>query len=140
MEIVDRKENKLLNRVEIEFSWRHSGKSTPSRKEVMDLVKTLEPKSNSEFIVVKNCKTRFGQPLTTGMAYIYGDAESMKVEPDYIHKRHESFRAGGEKKEEDAPEAAAPEEEAAPEAAVPEEEAAPEAEESDDSAKDGGDE
>ena len=158
MEIVDRKENKLLNRVEIEFSWRHSGKSTPSRKEVMDLVKTLEPKSNSEFIVVKNCKTRFGQPLTTGMAYIYGDAESMKVEPDYIHKRHESFRAGGEKKEaapekkeeaapeaaapeeEAAPEAAAPEEEAAPEAAAPEEEAAPEAEESDDSAKDGGDE
>ena len=136
MEIVDRKENKLLNRVEIEFSWRHSGKSTPSRKEVMDLVKTLEPKSNSEFIVVKNCKTRFGQPLTTGMAYIYGDAESMKVEPDYIHKRHESFRAGGEKKE------AAPEkkEEAVPEAAAPEEEAAPEAEESDDSAKDGGDE
>ena len=147
MEIVDRKENKLLNRVEIEFSWRHSGKSTPSRKEVMDLVKTLEPKSNSEFIVVKNCKTRFGQPLTTGMAYIYGDVESMKVEPDYIHKRHESFRAGGEKKEaapekkeEDAPEAAAPEEEAAPEPAAPEEEAAPKAEESDDSAKDGGDE
>ncbi len=94
MDVVDRMENKLLNRIEINFSWRHSGKATPSRKEVMDLVKTLEPKSNPEFIVIKNCSTRFGQPLTTGTAYIYGDQESMKVEPDYIHKRHESMRAG----------------------------------------------
>ena len=70
MEIVERMENKLLNRVEIRFSWRHSGKATPSRREVMDLVKTLEPKSNPEYIVIKDCNTRFGQPLTTGLAYI----------------------------------------------------------------------
>lgn len=108
MEIVERIENKLLNRVEIQFSWRHQGKATPSRKEVMDLVKTLEPGSNPEHIIVKDCKTRFGQPLTTGMAYIYGDAESMKVEPVYIHKRHEELRAT---KEEPATEEAAPEQE-----------------------------
>ena len=91
MEIVERMENKLLNRVEIKFSWRHSGKATPSRREVMDLVKTLEPKSNPEYIIIKDCNTRFGQPLTTGLAYIYGDEDSMKVEPKYIHKRHEDF-------------------------------------------------
>ena len=108
MEIVERIENKLLNRVEIQFSWRHQGKATPSRKEVMDLVKTLEPGSNPEHIIVKDCNTRFGQPLTTGMAYIYGDAESMKVEPVYIHKRHEELRAT---KEEPATEEAAPEQE-----------------------------
>ncbi len=93
MEIVERMENKLLNRVEIKFSWRHSGKATPSRREVMDLVKTLEPKSNPEYIIIKDCNTRFGQPLTTGLAYIYGDEDSMKVEPKYIHKRHEDLRA-----------------------------------------------
>ena len=93
MEIVDRMENKLLNRVEIKFSWRHNGKATPSRKEVMDLVKTLEPKSNPDYIIIKNCDTRFGQPLTTGLAYIYGDEDAMKVEPKYIHKRHEQFRS-----------------------------------------------
>ena len=93
MEIVERMENKLLNRVEIKFSWRHSGKATPSRREVMDLVKTLEPKSNPEYIIIKDCNTRFGQPLTTGLAYIYGDEDSMKVEPKYIHKRHEELRA-----------------------------------------------
>ena len=108
MEIVERIENKLLNRVEIQFSWRHQGKATPSRKQVMELVKTLEPGSNPEHIIVKDCNTRFGQPLTTGMAYIYGDAESMKVEPVYIHKRHEELRAT---KEEPAAKEAAPEQE-----------------------------
>lgn len=99
MEKVNRKENKLLNRVEIAFKWKHDGKATPSRKEVMDLVKTLEPGSNPDFIVIKDCNTRFGQPLTTGMAYVYGDEDSMKVEPEYIHKRHEQFRSTSAKEE-----------------------------------------
>tara|TARA_B100000795_G_C22615129_1_gene366646 strand:+ start:265 stop:600 length:336 start_codon:yes stop_codon:yes gene_type:complete len=91
MEIVNRTENKLLNRVEIDFSWQHIGLATPSRKEVMDLVRTLEPKSNPDCIVVKNCNTRFGQPLTTGTAFVYGEVAAMNVEPSYIHKRHEQF-------------------------------------------------
>ncbi|MCH1539964.1 MAG: hypothetical protein L7S56_00805 [Candidatus Poseidonia sp.] len=94
MNITERKQNKLLNRIEISFSWKHEGKTTPSRKEVMDLVKTLEPGSNPEWIVVKDCQTRFGQPLTTGLAYIYESQEAMAVEPEYIHKRHEVFRSG----------------------------------------------
>ena len=52
MEIVSRTENKLLSRVEIDFKWNHKGSKTPSKKEVMDLVKTLEPGSNPDFIVV----------------------------------------------------------------------------------------
>jgi ribosomal protein S24E len=91
MQIVNRIENKLLNRVEISFRWQHLGMSTPSRKEVMDLVRTLEPGSNPDCIVVKNCNTRFGQPLTTGTAFIYDNEASMTVEPEYIHKRHEQF-------------------------------------------------
>ena len=93
MEIKERKENKILNRVEISFSWKHDKKSTPSRKEVIDFVQTLEPGSNSELIVVKDCNTRFGQPLTTGTAYIYNSPEAMAVEPGYIHKRHEELRS-----------------------------------------------
>ena len=49
----ERMENKLLNRVELKFSIRHNGKATPSRKEVMDLIKKEEPKSNAEYIVIK---------------------------------------------------------------------------------------
>lgn len=96
MEIKERTENKVLNRVEISFSWKHDKKATPSRKEVMDLVKTLEPGSNPDWIVVKDCITRFGQPLTTGVAYIYGSAEAMAVEPEYIHKRHEDMRSASQ--------------------------------------------
>jgi len=109
MEIKERKENKVLNRVEISFSWKHDKKATPSRQEVMELVRTLEPGSNPDWIVVKDCVTRFGQPLTTGLAYIYGSKESMAVEPEYIHKRHESLRSSA-----DAPAAEATAEEAAP--------------------------
>jgi len=94
MEIKERRENKILNRVEIAFSWRHESKSTPSRREVMDLVQTLEPGANRDLIVIKNCETRFGQPLTTGTAYIYASQEAMAVEPSFIHKRHQEFRSG----------------------------------------------
>ena len=93
MQIKERKENKILNRVEISFSWKHDKKSTPSRKEVIALVQTLEPGSNSDLIVVKDCNTRFNQPLTTGLAYIYASEEAMAVEPGYIHKRHEELRS-----------------------------------------------
>jgi len=93
MEIKERKENKILNRVELSFSWKHDKKSTPSRKEVIALVQTLEPGANSDLIVVKDCNTRFGQPLTTGTAYIYNSAEAMAVEPGYIQKRHEELRS-----------------------------------------------
>jgi ribosomal protein S24E len=103
MEIKERKENKVLNRVEISFSWRHDSKATPSRQQVMDLVRTLEPGSNPDWIVVKDCVTRFGQPLTTGLAYIYGSEEAMAVEPGYIHKRHEAFRTAPAAPEEAAP-------------------------------------
>ena len=93
MEIKERRENNILNRVEIAFSWKHDSKSTPSRKEVMDLVQTLEPGANRDLIVIKDCETRFGQPLTTGTAYIYASQEAMAVEPGYIHKRHENLRS-----------------------------------------------
>ena len=125
MEIKERTENKVLNRVEISFSWKHDKKATPSRKEVMDLVKTLEPGSNPGWIVVKDCIIRFGQPLTTGLAYIYGSAEAMAVEPEYIHKRHEDMRSSSP-----APEV--PEE--------PAEEAAEEASSEDEANEEGGDE
>ena len=36
MEIIDRKENPLLNRVEIEFRWNHEGKATPSRVDMLN--------------------------------------------------------------------------------------------------------
>ena len=94
MEIVNRTENKLLHRVEIEFRWKHPKQSTPSRKAVIEMVRGLEPGANPDLVVVKDCNTRFGMAMTTGRAYVYANAEAMSVEPTYIHKRHEALHGG----------------------------------------------
>ena len=91
MEVKNRKENNLLNRVEIEFEIRHTQKPTPSRKEMIDLVVKAEPGSKSELIILKRVNTRFGQALTTGFANVYSDADSLKnTEMEYMISRHAS--------------------------------------------------
>ncbi|GIS43138.1 MAG: hypothetical protein Ct9H90mP16_02080 [Candidatus Poseidoniales archaeon] len=35
MEVIDRKENSVLNRVEISWQWRHVGAPTPTRNEIV---------------------------------------------------------------------------------------------------------
>ena len=110
MDIVNRTENKLLNRVEIDFKWNHKGARHPQRRH-HGSCQDPEPGSNPDLIVVKNCKTRYGQALTTGQALIYESAEAMKVEPEYIHERHKGFRSGNASEEvaEEAAEEAAEE-------------------------------
>jgi len=102
MEIVNRTENKLLHRVEIEFRWKHPKQSTPSRKAVIDMVRGLEPGANPDLVVVKDCNTRFGMAMTTGCAYVYANAEAMSVEPAYIHKRHEDLHSASAEPEAEA--------------------------------------
>jgi len=114
MEAKDRKENPLLNRVEIEFSWNHEGKATPSRSDMLNQIASLEPGSNKDLIVLKNVNTRFGVGITTGSAFIYGDEEALNVEPDYVHKRFSELRtsiASEEEVSEEAPAEEAAEEE-----------------------------
>tara|TARA_A100001234_G_scaffold199706_1_gene191212 strand:- start:282 stop:614 length:333 start_codon:yes stop_codon:yes gene_type:complete len=93
MEIIDRKENPLLNRVEIEFRWNHEGSPTPSRVEMLNGIASIEPGANRDLIVIKNVKTRFGMGSTTGLGLVYADQESMKVEPNYMHERYAEMRA-----------------------------------------------
>jgi len=80
--------------VEIEFRWKHPKQSTPSRQEVIEKVRGLEPGANPDLVIVKDCNTRFGMAMTTGRAYVYDTAEAMSVEPAYIHKRHEELHSG----------------------------------------------
>ena len=91
MEVKNRKENNLLNRVEIEFEIHHSQKPTPSLKEMINSVAKAEPGSKSELIVLKRVNTRFGQALTTGFAHVYSDIDSLKnTEMEYMINRHSS--------------------------------------------------
>ena len=54
MHVDDRKENPLLDRVEITFSIRHEGKKTPSRSEIIGLLAQTEPGAKRDQIIVKN--------------------------------------------------------------------------------------
>ena len=88
MEIIDRKENPILNRVEISWQWRHTGSATPTRNEIIDAVLKMEPGATKDLVLVKSVSTRFGQPLTTGNAFVYGDRTDLEKEPKYILARH----------------------------------------------------
>ena len=93
MEIINRKENPLLNRVELSFRWEHSSDATPTLAEMVAAAAKAEPGAKVDLVFVKNVNTRYGRPQTTGLALIYGAASAAKVEPEFIHTRHKSIHA-----------------------------------------------
>ncbi|MEC7713380.1 MAG: hypothetical protein VYE78_00455, partial [Candidatus Thermoplasmatota archaeon] len=66
MEVIDRKENPLLGRVEIRFQWEHTNSPTPSLKEMVAAAAKAEPGAKENLVFLKEVKTRFGRPQTTG--------------------------------------------------------------------------
>ncbi|HJL60020.1 MAG TPA: hypothetical protein QF621_06685 [Candidatus Thalassarchaeaceae archaeon] len=115
MEIIDKIENQLLSRVEIRFQLRHEGNPTPSRGELRSKVASLVPGTSASTVIVKDVDTRFGQPLTTGLAFIYDSEDAMQIEPKYILERH-----GAEAAEESSEPAAKPAADAEPPAEIEE--------------------
>jgi len=93
MEIIERKENPLLGRVELTFEWNHANLPTPTLSEMVTAAAKAEPGSKKELVFVKNVNTRYGMPLTTGIALIYDSEESASLEPKFIFDRHEKTRA-----------------------------------------------
>ena len=57
---IERYENKLLDRIELSFTLRHHGKSTPSRKQILHAILSHEKVKNPDLVIIKNCNTRFG--------------------------------------------------------------------------------
>ena len=93
MQIIDRKENPLLGRVELTFEWNHANLPTPTLSEMIAAAAKAEPGSKKELVFVKNVNTRYGMPLTTGIALIYDSEASASLEPKFIVARHEKTRA-----------------------------------------------
>ena len=88
MEILERRENNLLNRVELTFQWDHPNDPTPSLTEMIEAAAKSEPGSNKDFVFVKNVDTRFGMPRTSGLVLVYGSEDSASIEPDFVRTRH----------------------------------------------------
>tara|TARA_Y100001970_G_scaffold151328_1_gene185423 strand:+ start:378 stop:752 length:375 start_codon:yes stop_codon:yes gene_type:complete len=91
VEIIQRKENPVLDRVELTFQWNHSGEATPSLSQMVDAVAKAEPGSDKKLVFVKNVNTRFGMSRTSGLAMIYGSPDSASIEPDYVIERHKTL-------------------------------------------------
>ena len=93
LEITSKKENPLLNRVEVNFLAVHPKEKTPKRDDVrLRIAEELNLKKN--FIIIDNMKSIFGCPETTGYAKIYpSQKEAEKYERDYLITRN----TGGKK-------------------------------------------
>jgi len=98
MEIIDRIENPLLNRVELIFKCNHYGAPTPSRTDILNQLASVEPGANRDLIVIKDVVTRFGVATTTGIGLVYESQEAMSVEPEYIRMRRDGVKPPLQKK------------------------------------------
>ena len=92
MQVIDRKDNPLLNRVEIRFVWDHPNSPTPDLSQMVSAAAKAEPGSREELIFIKDVSTRFGMPRTTGLALVYSTEEASSIEPDFIVERHKKVR------------------------------------------------
>ena len=99
MEIIERKENPALDRVELAFQWNHSGEATPSRLQMRDAAAKAEPGAIKAQVFIKNVNTRFGMSKTTGLAVIYGSEQSASIEPEYVRTRYDQLNEKVEPKE-----------------------------------------
>jgi|TARA_B100000959_G_scaffold99682_1_gene105447 small subunit ribosomal protein S24e len=88
VEIVERRENPLLDRVEIEFRWDHPNEPTPSLPQMIEAAAKSEPGADKKLVYVKNVDTRFGMSRTSGLALIYNSTDSASIEPEYVVDRH----------------------------------------------------
>ncbi len=88
LEIQNKRENPLLNRIEVQFIVSHPNSPTPKRENVREeLSKTM--KVQKDRIVVDNMKSSFGVHDTKGYAKIYPSKEdAMKVEREHLLKRN----------------------------------------------------
>ncbi|RLF42015.1 MAG: 30S ribosomal protein S24e [Thermoplasmata archaeon] len=100
LEIIEKRENPLLNRTEIKFRVKHQGEKTPERELVKnDLAEML--KVNKSLIIIDYIRPGFGMAISSGYAKVYKSMEDAKrVEPSYILKRNKFGEAKEEKAEE----------------------------------------
>jgi len=97
IEIVTRKENKLLEREEVYFKVKHEGK-TPSRKKVRDNLGNL---TGGKVVILEYLRPVFGVPEAEGYARIYkSEKKAKEVEAKHIMERNLKKGGGEEKKEE----------------------------------------
>ncbi len=88
LDIQEKRENRLLDRIEVRFIVHHANQPTPRRENVREeLSKAL--KVQKDRVVVDHMKSSFGVHDTVGYAKIYSKKEiALEVEREYLLKRN----------------------------------------------------
>jgi ribosomal protein S24E len=95
LEIVSKKDNLLLDRIELEVLLRHVGEPTPKRDDVRTTVAASQ-KAEKDRVVVDHLDPTFGMGVTHGYVKVYSTKQAaLAVEEEPIIKRNKL--AGSEK-------------------------------------------
>jgi small subunit ribosomal protein S24e len=87
VEIISRKENKILNRQEVGFLVKGAG-ATPSRKELREKIAALL-NADEKTIIVDVLKTSYGSTELKGIARIYKNKKDLeRLELSYVIARN----------------------------------------------------
>ena len=100
IEIESKKNNPLLNRIEVHFVIRHTGESTP-RREIIRGELAGKLGVGKENIIIDHMTSDFGIQKTKGYAKVYSSAEKTKAEErNHLLKRNNLPMKKAEKKKE----------------------------------------
>lgn len=131
-EIVSRKENPLLKRIELQFKIVHHGEATPTRDTVREEIAKLA-KAPKERVIIDHMNSQFGKLETLGYAKVYESKEdALEIERKYVLGRNKLIELEKKKKvkkveaykpEKEEPEPEAEKAKAEPEPKAPKEEA-----------------
>ena len=102
MNIDNRIENAILERVELHFTVHHPKDPTPSLHELVDMVNRMEPGSVKSQTYIMKVNSRFGRSSTTGVAHVYSNSDAAEnTVPTYVKDRHVRRGAHSEPVEEE---------------------------------------
>ena len=90
LEIVSKKENPLLDRIELEVLAHHAGQPTPKRDEIREQV-AVAMKAKKDQVLVDHMESTFGKGETRGYVKVYKTKEAAQaIEREPILKRNAS--------------------------------------------------
>ena len=91
LKILEKKQNALLNRTEVDFNLEHPNEQTPKREVVRDMI-SKELKVKKEVVVIDKIRPEFGRGVSRGYAKIYTSKEiAQKTERPHQLKRNKLF-------------------------------------------------
>lgn len=100
VEVLLKKENLLMDRLEVDFKVSHPKEVTPKRKDVRTEIATLL-KVQKDRVVIDHMKSEFGKPETLGYAKVYKTkSEALSYETEAVLKRNNLVEEKKDKAEE----------------------------------------